>query len=260
MNLSSSKKFSLTDWYNKLKKSQKLFFYVFWINLLGFVLVVDGIINSLLKNGEAYLNIDKFTNQSNVLLLIFSTFYVFMPKHSFIKNDKFLIATTTYILFTFVGYNFILNFMGDGYATKTNFHLFKDIYVHFFNPVLFIISAFVKFVLDPNPNIKKFHSFLIPGMIYPIIYAIYLASIPFVYHNQDGMPYSVYGSATNTKTNPKIAWPIIILMLSIYFPLTYFLIWFGAKKISAKYILKNTPVSLKKKTIKFIVFKLPNNN
>ncbi|MDC4183085.1 DUF1600 domain-containing protein [Mycoplasma bradburyae] len=268
MNTLDTETKSFDYWFKyKLDRTQKIFFFVFLLNLITFGFIVQRIIDSLqtneisknmmmvenFKNG--YTVIDKFTNQSNTLLLIFSFFYVFFPKHSFLKNDKFLIACIVYILFTFVGYNLILNALHDGYeGIKIPINFARGIFVHLINPIVFVVCGFVKFVYAPSNGIKKFWSYLIPGMIYPLIYGIYIATIPHVYNTKDNNTYSVYGSATDVINNPKIAWTVIISMLFVYFPTTYFIVWWSHLKISKKYI--NFPAKLRKRSIKYIKFKI----
>ncbi|QZX48995.1 DUF1600 domain-containing protein [Mycoplasma sp. E35C] len=261
MGLVNNNKQGFINWYkNKLTKAQRIFFYVLIINAIGFALIIYAIIKSLMEKGQAFTRLDKFTNQSNVLLFIFSIFFVFFPKHSFMKNDKFLIATTVYILFTFIGYNFVLSPMKLGYQVNdTPFEMFKDLYIHFFNPIIFIICGFIKFVYEPNINLKKYHDYLIPGYIYPFIYTIYSISIPFVFNTHENQVYSVYKQATNIKDYPQIAWLIFSFNLFVYLPSSYFIIWFSAKKISQKYYLKYLDQKLAKNTIKFIRFDLDKN-
>lgn len=73
-------------------------------------------------------------------------------------------------------------------------------------------------------------------MIYPTIYAIYLATIPFVYKLSDGNSYSVYGGATNTAQN-SMSWAYICVMYFIFFPgsyVTFYYSWVGINKTSLK--------------------------
>ncbi|MDC4163020.1 DUF1600 domain-containing protein [Mycoplasma sp. T363T] len=248
------RKFSVKNWYkNQLNKSQKIFLFVFFTNIVGFLLVLHGIFAALYNGKDAFVVIGKFTNQSNVLLLIFSTIYIFFPKHSFLKNDKFLIACITYIFFTFFIYNTIsaVNAIGAvvspnsdlaasqkkiGYAlSKKGFRLFVDLYKHLFNPVIFIICGFIKYIYDPNIRLQKYHQYLIPISIYPIIYSIYTSTIPFVYKTKDGTTYTVYDIATNTKDYPQVAYPVVAFLILIWLPLTCYLVWLGVNKISNKY-------------------------
>ncbi|MDC4182357.1 DUF1600 domain-containing protein [Mycoplasma bradburyae] len=248
-----NKRFCIKNWYkNKLNKSQKMFFFVFLLNIVGLGFVIYSFIDSLMHNNigpaekrafrNGFTEVDKFTNQSNLLLLVFAFVYVFYPKNSLLKNEKFLIACMTYILFTFVGYNLILNLTAKdkGYAALLNENRIAafaaSITLHFINPVVFIVCGFLRFVFDPVEKIKSFKAFVIPGMIYPIIYLIYVITIPYVYNSHaNGEYYSVYGGPTNVIKNPKLAWPICIGMIFVYFPITFFLIWFGARKINTKY-------------------------
>ncbi|QMT98400.1 DUF1600 domain-containing protein [Mycoplasma tullyi] len=261
MNLIDKKPKSISHWFKyELTTAQKIFFFVFWLNLATAIFIVEGVVAELLSNSDtmkgftdAFRTFDKFTNQSNFILVVFSFFYVFLPKHSFLKRDKFLVASIVYILFTFFGYNVILQFGSLGYKHITNpIRLARGLTVHLFNPVAFIIAGFLAFVYSPARNIGKFHTYLIPGIIYPIIYVIYVITVPYVYKTVDRTVYSVYGGVTNVINNPKIAWAAIIGLLCGYFPLSYFAVWIAYVRISKKYI--DNPASLRKKSIQFIKF------
>ncbi|QZX48997.1 DUF1600 domain-containing protein [Mycoplasma sp. E35C] len=258
MDLSNKKHFCIKNWYKNLSRAQKMFFFVFLMNVIAFGFVVYSFIDSLTinvigKDGDGiealkqysfkngFTEADKFTNQSNILLLVFSIFFVFFPKNSVLKNDKFLISTIVYIFFTFFGYNFILNFTGRGFTNPINTlpRLITSVVLHLINPLVFIVCGFLKYLFEPLKEIKKFHSYLIPGMIYPILYLVYAVTIPYVYKINGQMAgYSVYGFATDVVNNPKVAWPISLGMIFIYFPITFFLAWYGAKKISWSVIKK----------------------
>ncbi|WP_027121824.1 DUF1600 domain-containing protein [[Mycoplasma] imitans] len=262
MNALKIKKFSATNWYrNQLNGSQKIFLFVFVVNAIGLLLVFHGVFARLYNGRDGFITFDKFTNQTNILIFFFSLFYVFFSKHSFMKNDKFLIASITYIFITFFVYNLvslsskIATFVAPdsllaashtkvGYGSKpTIFLLFVDLYKHLINPIIFIVCGFYKFIYDPNLKLKKFTSYLIPIMIYPAIYCIYVMAIPFIYNRLDGTTYSVYNIATNTKDYPQVAFPMIFFLMFVLIPLTTYLTWFGAKKISHKYeqnvVIKN---------------------
>ncbi|QEX47480.1 DUF1600 domain-containing protein [Mycoplasmoides gallisepticum] len=266
MNQIDKKPKSFSFWFKyELTKAQKIFFFVFWLNLATVIFIVQEVVAELLSNVnsvnnlnnfvDAYKTFDKFTNQSNFILLVFSFFYVFLPRHSFLKKDKFLVASIVYILFTFFGYNIILQFGRLGYRFITNStKLARGLMIHLFNPVTFIIAGFLAFVYSPARTIGKFHTYLIPGIIYPIIYGIYVISVPYLYKTVDGSVYSVYGGVTNVIENPKIAWVAIIALLFGYFPLSYFIVWISYVKISKKYI--DYPASLRKRSIKFIKFEM----
>ncbi|MES3496885.1 DUF1600 domain-containing protein [Mycoplasmoides gallisepticum] len=254
MNRLKLKKASFKSWYkNQLTRSQKIFFFAFIVNAISVLLVFHGLFALLFKGRDGFLSLDKFTNQTNILIFFFSLFYVFFPKHSFLKNDKFLIACITYIFITFFVYNLVSianavavivapksilawSYTRIGYGSKaTAFLLFIDLFKHLFNPIVFIVCGFFKFVYDPNLKLKKFSSYLLPMMIYPAIYCVYAIVAPFIYKQENGMTYSVYNVATNTKDYPQFAYPVVFFLLFVLIPVTTYLTWFGARKISKKY-------------------------
>lgn len=174
MNRLKLKKVSFKSWYkNQLTRSQKIFFFAFIVNAISILLVFQGLFVLLFKGRDGFLSLDKFTNQTNILIFFFSLFYVFFPKHSFLKNDKFLIACITYIFITFFVYNLVSianavavivapksilawSYTRIGYGSKaTAFLLFIDLFKHLFNPIVFIVCGFFKFVYYPNLKLKK---------------------------------------------------------------------------------------------------------
>ncbi|QMT98401.1 DUF1600 domain-containing protein [Mycoplasma tullyi] len=254
MNRLELKKISVRSWYkNQLNKSQRIFLFAFIVNAISVLLVLHGLFSLLFRGRDGFLSLDKFTNQTNILIFFFSLFYVFFPKHSFLKNDKFLIACITYIFITFFVYNLVsisnaiavivapksilaFSYSKIGYGSKaTAFLLFIDLFKHLINPIVFIVCGFFKFVYDPNLKLKKLSSYLLPIMIYPAIYCVYVIMAPFVYNRPNGMTYSVYNVATNTKDYPQFAYPAIMFLLFVLVPVTTYLTWFGARKISKKY-------------------------
>lgn len=181
---------------------------------------------------------DRFTNQSNWLLFIFSFMYFLWPNHTFFKDNKFLISTMVYIFFTFVGYNVVLVGIGGGYGydIQKPIDFVSNFWLHVLCPIYFIIFGYVFMIQNKNKQPKKFHKLLLTGMIYPTIYAIYLATIPFVYKLSDGNSYSVYGGATNTAQN-SMSWAYICVMYFIFFPgsyVTFYYSWVGINKTSLK--------------------------
>ncbi|WP_052663116.1 DUF1600 domain-containing protein [Mycoplasmoides pirum] len=224
------------NYFKNFSKTRWIFFGAFYFFLIAFGLFIYQIITGLIQNTPAdnpWIVIDKFTWQSNILLLIFSFFYVFLPKHQFLKTDSFLICVLTYIFFTFFGYNFILTFLNNGYSGNP-LDIFISVWTHLICPVLFIICGILKFVFEPQKiRLRRFIRILSFGMIYPTIYLIYLSTIPFVFNNGNET-YSIYGIATNTKDNPSIAWPIIFGMYFLFFPGTLFGFYSIAKIIAKK--------------------------
>ncbi|MDE6894113.1 MAG: DUF1600 domain-containing protein [Malacoplasma sp.] len=221
-----------------------------WIDWLGFafflmysVTVVFFILDisvELSTNGGygGWKTIDKFTDQSNILLWLYMLFYLFFRNHSFLKNNQWLISNLVYIFFTFIGYNVILVGLG-GYGYRGNFfEIFENAWYHIICPISFFVFGFCFFYFYQNQYPKVFWISLLKQMIYPTIYVIYLISIPFVLDYEDSNGninhYSVYGDFTNVRDHLTIALPVILGMWLIFFPAAhaiFYFSWFGISKI-----------------------------
>lgn len=224
------------------------FFGCLFLFTLGFGLIINDFVVALMKNDyndNAWTAIDKFTTQSNMLLFFFTVIYVFFPNHQLLRKNKFLICTMAYIFFTFFGYNFILTFtegkfLDDGTFVSGTYNgsslaIFSSSITHALSPIAFIAAGFTKMYFDKNLQLDKFVKTVLPGMIYPTLYATYTASIPFVFntHNPE-KTYSIYGIATDTLNNPTIAWPIIVVMILVFFPGSIAMFYFSYKAIYKK--------------------------
>ncbi|WP_052664060.1 DUF1600 domain-containing protein [Mycoplasmoides alvi] len=233
----SNSNVTFVNYFKSFSTIRWIFFSALFFFLTSFGLLINQIVDKLLQNqflNTPWTTIDKFTWQSNMLLLIFSIFFVFFPKHQFLKTDSFLISSLSYIFFTFFGYNFILTILEGGYP-KDPFDCFVSVWAHLVCPVVFMVSGILRFFLEPQTiKLRKFSRTLILGMIYPTIYVIYLSTIPFVFNTNDGEVYTVYNIATDTKNHPQIAWPAIASIYLIFFPLTFAGFYFSAKKIKIK--------------------------
>lgn len=192
--------------------------------------------------------LDRFTNQSNILLLVFVIFYLFFPKHSFMKNNGFLISCMVFIFFTFFGYNVILvGLSGYGYDLDDGIiPLLGNICMHLLFPIYFIVFGLIHMYFKPMQEPRKFWKLLLLGMIYPTIYVIYIIIIPFVYSgykvfsemDKQWYPstYTVYGDATNVKDKP-ISWAYILVMYLGFFPgsfAIFYYSWKGFNKLNKK--------------------------
>lgn len=232
----------LINYFKKFDKTRWMFFIAMWFFIICFCFIIKDFVAALqanTKTNNGWTSVDRFTYQSNILLLIYSVFIVFWPNHQFLRADKFLISNMVYIFFTFVGYNLILAPLGSGYKYTGNsydisYGIGSSVWEHVICPVLFIIIGFIKMVWNPNAKLKSYWSTMLTGMIYPTVYVIYIASIPFVLNtdgvfNPDGqkVTYSVYGSATDTLNNPTFAWPIIVCMYLIFFPGSYAIFYYS---------------------------------
>lgn len=217
---------------------------------MTFFVIVANIVLQIVGTGvgsDGWTALDKFTYQSNWLLLIYATFYVWFPKHQFLRRGKFLIATTVYIFFTFVGYNAILTGMQGGYFDiKTPHDMAFTVFEHVLAPLLFFGCALGQMWLKPIKTTSYLWTTL-PGMIYPTIYVIYAATIPFVLHepnafynvdhngvatvNGEQPVYSVYGTATDTVNRAAMAWPIIVVVWLVFFPASFAIFYYSNKAL-----------------------------
>lgn len=196
---------------------------------------------------------DRFTYQSNWLLFIYIVFYIFKPNHQFFKGNRLLICTMVYIFFTFIGYNVVLVGISKdrGYIGNAT-DIASNVWLHIFAPLYFIFFGFTKMWCKPNQEPKTFTRTLLLGMIYPMIYATYLMTIPYTFTDYranpelygntavdaNGLPlaYSIYGKATNTVNYPT-SWAYIFVMLLGFFPGSFALFyysWKGLNKINPK--------------------------
>lgn len=219
----------LINYFKKFDKTRWMFFIAMWFFIISFCFIIRDFVGALQVNtptNNGWTSVDRFTYQSNILLLIYSVFIVFWPNHQFLRADKFLISNMVYIFFTFVGYNLILAPLGNGY-NGDSYAIGSSVWEHVICPVLFIFIGFIKMVWNPNAKLKSYWSTMLTGMIYPTVYVIYIASIPFVLNTYGGKTYSVYGSATDTLNNPSFAWPIIVCMYLIFFPGSYAIFYYS---------------------------------
>ncbi|WP_027121823.1 DUF1600 domain-containing protein [[Mycoplasma] imitans] len=224
-------------WYkSKLTKSQKLLFVVLLVNTIGLGFVVFNFVDSLSTNtfGSTFINgftaIGSFNNQTSVLLFIFSFVYVFAPKSTLLRNEKFLIFSMAYTLFNLFTGDIVdgLVEQAKGTITLKPAVVASGIFLQIINPIIFFVCGFFRFIYNPIKDFHKFSSFLFYGMIYPIIYLIYVLTIPLVYHSPDKEIYSVYGIYSNTINNTATAIVIGLILTFVYYPASfYFIILFA---------------------------------
>lgn len=234
---------SSSSYTNKLKNYISKLTWIDWVAWLGFMIftvataftVVD-IVNYLIK-GQSWKvlfgTLDRFTNESNLLLWIYMIFYLFFPKHSFMKNNKFLIWNMAYIFFTFFGYNVILvGFNGYSYSGSM-YDITSNVWWHALSPIYYLFFGF-SYMWAYKGKQPKYWSTLITGMIYPTIYVIYVITIPYTFTPPNDLSnfyadfitsypdghYTVYGSATNV-VDYWTAWIYIMVIWVIFFPGSY---------------------------------------
>lgn len=248
--IKKDKELSVTKWFNNLVTIIKNYKWLDWFALFCFLIftvstafVIENLVQALRgTNGHlvGWDTLDKFTDQSNVLLWVYMLFYVFFKRHVFLKNNMWLLSNMTYIFFTLIGYNVILigisgNSYGDDFLS-----IFQSAWYHVLSPVLFLAFGFCYFYCNPNQQPKVLWKAVLKAMIYPTIYVIYVATIPFVlnpttYNN--GVTYTVYGDFTNLKDHLGKALPVILGMWLIFFPgsyIAFYYSWIGFNKLNNK--------------------------
>ncbi|AFQ03773.1 hypothetical protein CM1_02700 [Mycoplasmoides genitalium M6320] len=250
LNLVKTNNCQIIGWWKQLSLPQKTFLSFIPLFLVTSAFVLTGIVESLLTFGTIIEQIDKFTDQTNVMLLIYAVIYTFNPKSWLLKNQQFFLSALAYILFTFIGYNLILSIAGIAYKSTNPYKLTSSIFLHVIAPIAFFIASFIKIKHEKDVNINMFFKSLLLFMIYPLIYGLYLVTIPYVRHYLfNGRPstYTIYGSITNTKDNP-FAWLVVFAVLFIYFPLSYLAIYLLQLKLIKKAIKPqfNLPFTLNK--------------
>ena len=175
----------------------------------------------------------KFTIQSNLLLLIFTTsFYAKMDSKIF-KNNTLLIWIMTYITITFLGYNVVL--LPAEFKTSSNpltpYEWFETILQHMLYPFLFVIYGFYIICNRFYEKNSRQSKTIMLGMIYPLIYLGFSLICPWV------IAYSTYGSFTSTNplvSNGSPSSLLYIIGFALLFVIIMSLYWFINKKTSNK--------------------------
>lgn len=230
-----------------ITKKRKLHHYVSYLGLLLYIIMFAFCVVNFVdfaNNGSWKIFfgiVDRFTWQSNFLLLLYTLFIIIKPNHSIFNNNRLLIMIMVYIFFTFVGYNVVLiGISGDRGYTGDALAIVKNLWVHAICPIYFIFYGFVFMFQNHSEYPEGFWKTLGYGMIYPSIYALYLITIPFIFNeyienweyfgNIKQSAYSVYGSATNTRDNP-VAYAYIFIMLLLFVPGSFALFFYSWKGI-----------------------------
>lgn len=244
-NFDNNKKNNIIEYFKSFDVPRWFGFVGLFIFFISYGFTINSFITQLQQpNGGVSIwfgIVDRFTNQSNWLLFVFTFFYVFYNKHQLLKGNGFLVSTMVYIFFTFIGYNVVLvGLAGYGY-TGTSLDIASNVWLHVLCPIYFIALGILHMVYNPNQEPKKFWKTFLLGMIYPTIYMIYIVTIPFVYtSNVDALgnhiTYSVYGSATNVKDSAT-SWAYILVMYLGFFPGSFWM-FYGIWKLINKYSKK----------------------
>lgn len=238
---------SSIGFFSNIANTIKNYKWLDWFALFCFLIfsvstafVIENIIEGLQGKNSTLLawdTIDRFTDQSNVLLWAYMLFFIFFKKHVFLKNNQWLLANMTYIFFTFFGYNVILvGIAGNAYGTSF-LSIFQSAWYHVLSPLLFLVFGYCYFYCNPNQQPKVWWKAMLKAMIYPTIYVLYVSTVPFVLNPalNLGKTYTVYGDFTNLKEHLGKALPVILGMWLVFFPGSYAIFyysWFGMNKIN----------------------------
>lgn len=230
---------NLSNNFRTFKIHQWISFACFIVAFVSFGCTIAGFVYTALKHEDLWTVVDKFTNLSNWLVFAYCSIYTFFPNKRYFKEDFFLIATITYIGFTFFGYNIILVGIGryDGAYRGEFFDIFSDVWKHIVTPICFLIFGFYSMYERPWCIPKRKVKLLVVCMIVPTIYLIYLSTAPFwiqepirQFNKETGLKeiliidnkiqyktYSVYSWPTNTKDYP-ITWLFIAVTYFVLLP------------------------------------------
>lgn len=251
------KKNNLSIFFANIFNTLKNYKFIDWLALFLFsmysatmIIIIRNIIVDLQSKGflGGWSDIDRFTYQSNVLIWAYMLFFIFMKKHVFLKQNKWLLSNMVYIFFTFVGYNFILVPFGNGSYNLSNvYDLVTNIWYHILCPVTYIIFGYLYFFFNKFQFPKSYWKTLPKFFIYPTIYVVYISTISFVINPEynGGKTYTVYGDFTNLKDHLKASLPVILGMWLLFFPISYAIFYYSWKGIS-KYSFKDLKNNFKK--------------
>ena len=212
-----------------------LFLSVFMIDYSNIVIdkvtLGDEVILTPSLKGLFFGSWSKFTIQSNLLLLFFSTLFYLKMDSKVFRNNTLLIWIMTYITITFTAYNFIL--LPAEFATSSNplspFQWFETILQHMLYPVLFVIYGFYIMHTRFYEKTSCIFRTITIGMIYPLIYLTFSTISPWL------TAYSTYGSFTST--NPLVSdgslFSLVYLIgFTSLFAIIMALYWFINKKLT----------------------------
>ncbi|MCF0217698.1 MAG: DUF1600 domain-containing protein [Malacoplasma sp.] len=237
----SFKEYNWFDWYA---------FTLFFVYSLSVAFFIYDLITALLKpygGYYAWTTIDKFTDQSNILLWFYMLFSIFFKKHSFLKNNQWLLSNLTYIFFTFIGYNVILvGFAGYQYGPDP-YDAFSSVWYHVISPITYFIFGFLFFYLYKDKQPQSYWKSMLKQMVYPSFYVVYIMFIPFVMNtsgmvDNQGQPigtYAVYGNFTNLKDKLPVALPVILGMWLIFFPASFAMFYYSWIGFNRSKLFKN---------------------
>lgn len=160
--------------------------------------------------------LQQFTQQTNLLLIIFYFLFIFFFRTKIFNSNKFLIFTAAYIFLVFVVAWFILTpvYIFNSISKADIFDTISTMLVHLVTPIFFVVFACNTMTyLGANKRLGiKYFKYCSISFIYPLIYFTYLIVINFIplpthfFKFADRLPeghnfISVYSILTNY--NPK---------------------------------------------------------
>lgn len=211
----------------------------FCICLSLFFLILLSIIYNFVN---AYNNIwfkffHYFTNQSAILTLIFSIYYMFyfITKKKFHINIFFYCVIINDALTMFIwNFAFITNAIN---IKPTIFEILNNIIVHIISPILVIVFFNISTSKKDEFKPMKFKKIYIWDMVYVYIYITYIILLPFI------STHTVYGPTTNfnpwlvntNMTHGSFKNLIFILFAIILFNIVLTIFWYINKRLVNKH-------------------------
>ncbi|MEG2245800.1 MAG: DUF1600 domain-containing protein [Malacoplasma sp.] len=190
-----------------------------------------------------------FTIQTNAMILLFTTILLFFPGLKIFKNNNLQITITVYIFIVGFAWNAILlpsDISSGKVHTMNAYEWVSTSWFHIVNPIVFVVTSLVLIFKQPYKMSTSFSTIFKLAMVYPTMYLIFVAIIPFT------AGVSIYGTFTNpnpllglTNSNGETtfgnsAYFALIIGFDFVFLLLISLIWFLDKKINSKKIDKKT--------------------
>lgn len=183
-----------------------------------------------------------FTIQTNAMIFIFTTILLFSPSLKIFKNNNLQIAVTIYIFIVGFAWNTIL-LPTDISSGKTNelttYDWISTSWYHIVNPLVFVLVSLILIFKQPYKTSTSFTNIFKIGLVYPFMYLVFVAIIPFT------AGVSIYGTYTNP--NPLLmngsgsygnpVYFLLIIGFFFAFLALVWILWFLDNKINSKRIL-----------------------
>ncbi|WP_027123680.1 DUF1600 domain-containing protein [Mycoplasmoides pirum] len=186
-----------------------------------------------------FTNYDTFTYQSNLLISLYIWLSFWKTDLKMFKTHTLLMTLMVYIFVTFTFFNSydlmrsvgkipqkedIINSNPNNLIDIDNLFVACSTWNHIINPIFFILYGSFSLAKENKPFMDNVYKYITVGMIYPLIYTLYLILIPWSGYLDNGAnSYSVYGVFSQTKYN-NLTWLWIPPLLAV-FPISLTIIW-----------------------------------